>query len=248
MFRKLCGEETLRNVLLVTTMWGLVDREVGERREVELRTDDILFKPVIDKGARLVRHDNTLQTAQAILRLLIDNHPQPLRIQRELVDEKKDISETGAGEELARELAAVIKKHKEDLAAVQKDMAEALAAKDMETKQELEEVRKELEGSMAKVEQDRDRLSREYAAEKKKADEELGKIRNQLAQEAKEREKRQQELAQLQSEFAHSQQKSQAEQEDLKRRIQWLHDHPPKRRGGLFGFIGDAVDSFLGIF
>ena len=79
MFRKLCGEETLRNVLLVTTMWGLVDPVVGEKREKQLMTDPALFKPVIDKGARMIRHDNTLPSAQAILELLIPMKPQALR-------------------------------------------------------------------------------------------------------------------------------------------------------------------------
>ncbi|TCD63735.1 hypothetical protein EIP91_004986 [Steccherinum ochraceum] len=245
MFRKLCGEETLRNVLLVTNMWGAVDPAIGEKREQELMTDDLLFKPVLDKGAKIVRHDNTIESAQSILNHLIRNHPEALRIQKELVDEKKDISETGAGEELARELAAVMKKHKEDLVAVQKEMAEALAAKDDETRAELEEVRKELVANMEKVEQDRDRLSREYADEKKKADEEMRKIKDQLAEEARERARRQEELQKLQREFAESSLKTQAEQEELKQRIKHLQDNPPRRRRGFFGFVGDALESLV---
>jgi len=53
MFRKLCGEETLRNVLIVTTMWGIVPVPQAEAREKELASDDLLFKSVIDKGARM---------------------------------------------------------------------------------------------------------------------------------------------------------------------------------------------------
>jgi hypothetical protein len=45
MFRKLCGENALSNVVLVTTMWGnLVDMEEGEARERELQNKDGFFK------------------------------------------------------------------------------------------------------------------------------------------------------------------------------------------------------------
>ena len=43
MFRKLCGDETLRNVALVTNMWSEVTSERGAARERELRTDPLLF-------------------------------------------------------------------------------------------------------------------------------------------------------------------------------------------------------------
>jgi hypothetical protein len=57
MFRQLCGESTLRNVVIVTNMWGEVGREVGEAREAELGSDDRFFKPVLDKGAHMLRHN-----------------------------------------------------------------------------------------------------------------------------------------------------------------------------------------------
>lgn len=42
MFRKLCGEESLENVLIVTNMWGLVEQSRGEAREKELMEDSTL--------------------------------------------------------------------------------------------------------------------------------------------------------------------------------------------------------------
>jgi hypothetical protein len=36
MFRELCGESTLRNVLIVTNMWSQVAPDLGEMREKEL--------------------------------------------------------------------------------------------------------------------------------------------------------------------------------------------------------------------
>jgi hypothetical protein len=47
---------------------------VGEAREAELASDDKFFKPVLDKGARLLRNDNDIASAQAIIHYLIGNH------------------------------------------------------------------------------------------------------------------------------------------------------------------------------
>jgi hypothetical protein len=42
MLRKLCGDDTLKNMVIVANWWGEVDREVGEAREAELAREDIL--------------------------------------------------------------------------------------------------------------------------------------------------------------------------------------------------------------
>ncbi|KAF8170412.1 hypothetical protein BJ912DRAFT_1066593 [Pholiota molesta] len=88
MFRQLCGDSTLQNVVILTSMWGDVTCEVGEA--------------LLEKDALLLRHENTTQSAHAIVQHIIQNRPYSLQIQRELVDEKKDISGTAAGVERQR--------------------------------------------------------------------------------------------------------------------------------------------------
>ncbi|KAF7789639.1 hypothetical protein EIP86_000585 [Pleurotus ostreatoroseus] len=242
MFRKLCGDETLQNVVIVTNMWGEVTPERGAAREQELRTDEVLFKPVIDKGAQMLRHENTLQSAHAILWHLINNRPQALRIQRELVDEGKDITQTAAGEELDRELAELARKHAEQLAEIQKEMEEALAAKDMETKRELEEVRKELERNMEKIESDRDRISREYQEERQKAEAKMREVEAALAEEKRLREERQAEIARLSRMMEENAKASAEERAAWARRISEM-ERQMSRGGGLFSKIGRWLDS-----
>src|SRR5258708_39114952 len=89
MFRKLCGEDAFKNVVIVTNRWKGLDPGVGEVRQDELATKDQYFKPVLDQGARMARHDNTVPSAERIIRLILNNHPLPLHIQEELVDEVK---------------------------------------------------------------------------------------------------------------------------------------------------------------
>ena len=166
MFRNLCGENALRNVVIVTNMWGDVDPEVGEAREAELMREEIFFKPVLEQGARMARNENTTLSAEAIIRLLVENQPLPLQIQTELVDEHKDITETSAGQELNRELDGQIRKHHEEIRVITEEMEQAVKEKDEETRNELESEKKRMHEEIWKIEDDAKRLASEYKREK----------------------------------------------------------------------------------
>jgi len=117
MFRQLCGDSTLKNVFFVTTMWGEVSPDVGEAREQELVQQ--YFKPVLDKGARLARHHNTAKSTHDIIRRIMKNPPISLQIQRELVMEGKDVTNTAAAQALNPELNEQIRRHQAELKTVQ---------------------------------------------------------------------------------------------------------------------------------
>ena len=167
MFRSLCGDNALRNVVIVTNMWSRVEPEVGEAFEAELMTEDIFFKPALSRDARMARHTNTVPSAEAIIRLLIDNRPLPLRIQKELVDEHKDITETTAGQELDQELNNEIRKHLEDLRILAKEMDQAMREKDEETKNELEMETRRMHEQMRRFQEEAQRLASDYQREKR---------------------------------------------------------------------------------
>ena len=75
MFRNLCGDENLKNVVIATNMWGEVTPERGAARERELATDDLLFRPVLSHGAQMVRYENSTASAESILSALRSPHP-----------------------------------------------------------------------------------------------------------------------------------------------------------------------------
>ena len=76
MFRDLCGEGTLRNVVLVDNTWGKVDPRADNTGEAEpMKT----FKAAISMGAQVVRNENTITSAQKIIRLILNNDLPPLR-------------------------------------------------------------------------------------------------------------------------------------------------------------------------
>ena len=164
MFRKLCGESTLKNVVLVTNMWSEDPDNVNEAREKELSSK--FFKPTLDKGAQMVRHHNTTESAHDILRKIMDNHPVALQIQQELVDEGKDIIDTAAGESIKQELQELIMKHQAELNELRGAMLQALKDKDKEMRRELEETKRSLLEKIEEIEEAVERMATNYAAER----------------------------------------------------------------------------------
>jgi hypothetical protein len=94
LFTKICGDDALKNVVIVTNMWNRVTEEEGNARQRELETDNRFFKPALNLGAIITRHTNTGESALNILYMFLNKHPMPLRIQSELVDSGKRFLET----------------------------------------------------------------------------------------------------------------------------------------------------------
>ena len=59
MFKKLCGPECLRGIVLATTMWGLVNPDDGDKRENQLRSTDDFWGEMEKGGSRVMRHLRT---------------------------------------------------------------------------------------------------------------------------------------------------------------------------------------------
>ena len=168
MFRELCGDAAFRNTVLVTNMWKEDSQAINEVREKELSSK--FFKPVLDQGALVVRHRNTAESAQNIVRMLIVKPPVVLQIQRELVDEHKDLINTAAGKAIRRELDEQIKQHQAEFKRVWDDMAQALKEQDDVTRKELTEETGRLQERMEKIKKDSEGMTANYAVEKQKVE------------------------------------------------------------------------------
>ena len=151
MFRELCGDSALKNVVLATSMWGYVSVEDGEDHENKLSSK--FFKSVLDKGARMARYHTTTESVHNIIRMIMGNHPIVLQIQRELVDGHWDITDTAAGEAVNRERNEQMGRHQVELKTIQKEMEQASKKKDAEVRQELEEERRNLQEERRKLEE-----------------------------------------------------------------------------------------------
>ena len=117
-FGTLCGEPTLKNVVIVTNMWTGDSQDTNEAREKEL--SDKYFKLALDRGAQMVRHYNTTRSTRRIIRRIIKNRPVALRIQRELAGEWRDFTDNAAVE--TPELTEQVRQHQVELEKLRKEM------------------------------------------------------------------------------------------------------------------------------
>ncbi|KIL67674.1 hypothetical protein M378DRAFT_159507 [Amanita muscaria Koide BX008] len=251
MFRELCGDDNLKNVLIVTNMWGEVDPQVGLARENELSSKDIFFKPALEKGAQFLRHENTTESAYNIIRQVMKNHPVTLRIQEELVDQKKDISETAAGIELNKELHEQAERHRKEIVELQKEMREAINAKDEETRRELEIETRKLQQEMERIQRDSSTLAENYNLEKAKLEahmKEMADAAQREAQKAAESHKRQMEM--LEQQLRNTEASMTRERGEVQARMNEMrreYENSKRRGGGLFSTLGRAIDSVFGL-
>jgi len=96
MFKSLCGQQNLGNVVLLTTMWSeLKDEAVGLARERELRSD--FWNMMESSGSTIRRFDGSRAMAEAFVCRLMRKRDIVLDIQNELVEQGKRLEETNAG-------------------------------------------------------------------------------------------------------------------------------------------------------
>ncbi len=126
-FQSLCGDQALGKVMLVTTRWDRVGpHELGDalRREQELI--DKWWSPMQKMGSHVTQFHGSRGEAEAmILELVRDRSSVVLDIQRELVDENKEIGETKAGQQLGQQMKTQIDDHKQLLARLEAEISEA---------------------------------------------------------------------------------------------------------------------------
>ncbi|KAM0562955.1 hypothetical protein ACHAPJ_001798 [Fusarium lateritium] len=159
---RLCGRDALKSVVLTTTMWELVDTDVGDRREKELESTEEFWGFMKRHGSQTRRHYNNKESALKILSTFVPetlNGPPEtvtLAIQKELADDHKTLDQTGAGQLLdgtwAKEKQALQRELQEvrdsvRMANEERDnaMAKLLQGQQLEMNLSLERMRKEQE-------------------------------------------------------------------------------------------------------
>ncbi|KAL8330289.1 hypothetical protein RB593_001345 [Gaeumannomyces tritici] len=146
MFKKLCGDDALRKVILATTMWDIVPRPAAEARENELVETPEFWGYMVSKGSRLYQHDNTLARAREIVESLITGGDltRPtivLDLQDQMVTQERPLQETAAGIELEAEIARERKRWEKELREAREMMNEAIRLRDSESAKALSELK-----------------------------------------------------------------------------------------------------------
>ena len=109
-FEQLCGPDALKNVILTTTFWDQVNTDIGSKREAQLSSE--FWAGMIAQGCRVARLEpRERETAWKIIDMFdfTASRRNVLKIQTEMVDEKKALHDTSAFKMLAK-LLTVFKK------------------------------------------------------------------------------------------------------------------------------------------
>ena len=161
MFKQLCGQDALRKVILVTTMWDkLLGRESeGASREKELMDTPESWGWMLAKGSSSHRHDNTEFSARNMFDLLArHNEPIATDLQKQLVDESRTLDQTSAGQHLEGELRLEMEKWARERRETEQQILAAIQQRDREAEQAMREERDRFTRMIEKVESDTENL------------------------------------------------------------------------------------------
>ena len=181
MFRRMCGEDGYPHLVLGTTMWDRLPKDgpdlaMANDREEELRSTDGFWGLMSSRGSRMMRFQGDEASALRIVDHLMQMREKHgsfvLTIQKELVDEKKDLDATSAGKELRKEIDKATAQYRKKLDSLKSDHEDAMKRRDAETARILEGQRRDFEEKLAEADEaqqqlrvDMERLSAEKTAE-----------------------------------------------------------------------------------
>jgi hypothetical protein len=164
LFRQLVGDEALGNVVLATTQWSKVrdeDMQVAIAREQQLR--DEYWRDMLNMDSITTRFSGSKPSAEGIIGQLIARKKYiVLRLQKELVDEKKSLGKTAAGSLLKPKVDRKLKDSKEDIKKLKEELLKGVNnTRRLRIQREIAEA----EERVAKGERDEARLGRKVGVD-----------------------------------------------------------------------------------
>jgi hypothetical protein len=141
MFRRLCGPDSFRNVVLATTFWEEVAPQTGAAREKELCENKNFWGLMVNKGSDVVRLHRDSRSSLEVLMRFVDKPKTTLQAQDEIVNQKKSIT----GTVVAEEMAALQREMEKRIQADEARAAGELRRQERQRQQKLAEERHRLE-------------------------------------------------------------------------------------------------------
>jgi hypothetical protein len=181
MFRKLCGEEFMKNVVLGTTFWDVVGEDVGTSREAELLETEGFFKDMQDRGCEVVRISNDRDEGLQLLARFSAKQPSVMRIQKELF-EGKSLTETAAASAISQELADLQSRNNKMYADVEQQLQRKTMKFELEQAYSLQLDRRDHEEKMGDLAVQQEELRLEMSHQKAQSDERLASASRVMSQ------------------------------------------------------------------
>ena len=209
MFRKLCGPDCYKNVVLATTFWNKVSEATGQEREKELMTKDEFWGQMVRKESQVVRLGRDQVSALGVIGLIKQDDKILLQAQKELVIENKSREETAAAV-LVNEEAKRLERERQRRLARERDEAERqLRAREAERARKAKEEKDRLAAELkeqARINRERqekrERQEREMQLQRQKAKDEAAKAERERVAKEKARIKEQEDAQRRRQEAA----------------------------------------------
>lgn len=117
-FKKICGQNALNNVLLITSRWTEVDPATGADRERQLK--DKFWAYMLGHGSNISRFHGDRPSAVSLVSQLLQKETVVLQLQKELVDEGKQLDGTAAGAYVSNSLDKLKQQYQDELASLER--------------------------------------------------------------------------------------------------------------------------------
>ncbi|KAK4184669.1 P-loop containing nucleoside triphosphate hydrolase protein [Podospora australis] len=157
MFRKLCGDNTLSNIVLATNMWDAAKDNIMLRK-FERWEDDLkrgYWRDMLAMGSTMFRHTGGVASARRIIDHIMSlprNSVVP-DIATQMVDHGMRLNQTPAGMEVLRGLAEQQKRHEKALKDLEDAHQQAIRENNTKMQQILEEREREQRDKLRKIEE-----------------------------------------------------------------------------------------------
>ncbi|KAF8129490.1 P-loop containing nucleoside triphosphate hydrolase protein [Boletus edulis] len=153
-FRKLCGEDALDKVYLITTMWDEVEQSTGERRLEELKED--YWKSMIIQGTQVACCRNDDDSMNNLVQQILSQEAtrKALRLQQEIADQQKELIETQAGQELCSQIEKLIERQMDLLNRIDRERkADSEASVLAELRAEYNDLREQIDDGLRQMQE-----------------------------------------------------------------------------------------------
>lgn len=202
LFKKLCGDDALKRVVLATTMWDRVEWQVAEQREKELKDTEEFWGWMCKKGSKVLRHygPETDSAADILKQLVVHDTPVTVSLQKQLVDDGLTLDRTSAGQELQSELLKERARWAKELREVEENMKIAMEQKDLEAEEAMREERDRYTNMIKKAEDKTAALRMTVENLITQRDERVANIEKELNKQKSDKEQLKREKIQLQRE------------------------------------------------
>lgn len=175
LFQKLCGKQSLSNVVLATTMWDNLktaeQKQKAEAAEKELEKREH-WGSMIAEGSKVFRQDNGRSSALKIVDYILGLQKRRIvmQVQKRIIDEKKELKETSVGQEFDREIIKLQKRHQMELEEVQKSLKVSQEQHKQELAAELKRNEEEKKQYLRRLERNRKQLEQKFEKVQKEMD------------------------------------------------------------------------------